>query len=158
MNVGSAVNIQNRASGMAEGLERGDRVYLRVTGGLAGAFYFDGFHGELGINISTGSIVGRLIRPPVAWGDIIELRPMDEKPDPFHSDIPEVAEVLTRIKAAVQMCVRDSNTAGVKYLMDQVLKAKRAEIFFQGSLRGSGWYQNLIWLRVLSRALRGLFF
>ncbi len=56
---------------------------------------------------------------------------MEEKPNIYYSDVPEVADVLKKIKAIVQMCVADNNDSGVLYLLDKVAEVKKAESLFK---------------------------
>lgn len=125
-------NILSYTAALAEGLSYGDRIHLRVRGNhvTEDAFLFK-LHEHKGIIIVMDSVNGRRINEPLLWGDIIELWPLEEKPDIYHSDVPEVVGILKKLKDGIQKCVEADNGPGVLYLLDQVSEAKKAELLFK---------------------------
>ena len=121
-------NIQSHAAALAEGLSYNDRIHLGVTGNHStdGAVFVKLMSSEQGVIVS---VQGRPTN--ILWGDIIELWPLKEKPNIYCSDVPEVAEVLEKLKACVKKCVEANQSAGVLFLLDQVPGVKKAESLFK---------------------------
>jgi hypothetical protein len=120
-------NIQSYAAALAEGLQHGDMVHVGVCGNHTTDAVFSSF-----LDQSRGIVIGTQGRRiDLLWGDIVELWLLEEKPNIYHSDVPEVVGVLKSLKAAVQKCVEADNGAGVLYLLDQVAEAKKAEPLFR---------------------------
>lgn len=124
-------NIQSHAAALAEGLSYGDRVHVGVVGNhKSDDLFFKNFtQNKQGIEVVKGSMRG--IPTALCWGDIVELWLLEEKPNIYYSDVPEVAEILKKLKAGVQKCVQDDNCAGVLCLLDQVSEVKKAEPLFK---------------------------
>ena len=130
-------NIQNYAAALAEGLSRGDNVHIRICGGqVTEDAFFIYFTNRIidgiveGIVVKMKGVHGER-RECFLWGDIVELWSLEEKPNIYHSDVPEVAEKLKQLKLAVQKCVEGNNGPGVLFLLDQVPEVKKAERFFK---------------------------
>lgn len=125
-------NIQSHAAALAEGLSYGDKIHLGVCGNhvTEDAFFLNFYEQYRGIVVAMGSTSGTRLEP-LLWGDIVELWPMEEKPNMYYSDVPEVADVLKKLKAGVQKHIENGNSVGVLYLLDQVIEAKKAEPLFK---------------------------
>mgnify|MGYP001568389114 CR=1 FL=1 len=127
-------HIQNHAAALAEGLSYGDRIYIGVCCNhrTDNAVFLRFMRNKQGIIISThgrnGGMSGII---ELLWGDIIELRLLEEKPNIYYSDVPEVADILKKLKASIQKCVETENDAGVLNLLDQVVEVKKAEQLFK---------------------------
>ncbi len=127
-------NIQGYVAALAEGLSYADRIHLRVRGNhVTEDAFFIKFHERKGIIIAMSSVNGRRINESLLWGNIIVLWPLEEKPDVYHSDVPEVAGILKRLKVGVQKCVEADDGPGVLYLLDQVVEVKKVELLFEGA-------------------------
>lgn len=126
--MGAPYNIQSHAAALAEGLSHGDRIHVGVCGNhQTDRAIFVGFvGGEKGIVVSVHGI-----KTDLAWGDIVELWSLEEKPNIYHSDVPEVAEKLGQLKSSVQKCVESNDVPGVLYLVDQVVEVKKASYHFK---------------------------
>lgn len=123
-------NIQNQAAVLAEGLELGDQVHVRVAGGQANdQMFFLSMIDSNEVVLAYGHVDGKQIN--LLWGDIVELWLLNEKPNRFHSDVPEVAEALARIKAQIPIYVKMDDAATVRYLLGQAKSARQAEFLFQ---------------------------
>lgn len=122
-------NIRNYAAALAEGLSYGDRIHLVVCGyHRSDDAFFVQFHNHHdAIIVAMGSVTGKRLYP-IFWGEIIELWPLEEKPDIYHSDMSDVAEKLIQLKSAVQKHVQANDGAGVLYLLDEVARLKKAEL------------------------------
>lgn len=129
-------NIQSHAAALAEGLSHGDKIHLGVCGNQTtdNAFFCSFIPNHQGIVIAIKGADGRTTHHTwLYWGDIVELWPLEEKPDIYHSGVPEVAEVLIKLKAAVKVCVEQNSVPGVLYLLDQIAEAKNAEHHFRAA-------------------------
>ena len=120
-------NIQSHAAALAEGLQRGDKIHVRVSRGhVAKATFFRYLDLARGIVVE---VCGQGV--DLLWGDIVELWLLEKKPDIYHSDVPEVAEKLKQLKSVVQRTVEANESSMVLYLLDQIADVKKAEPFFR---------------------------
>lgn len=124
-------NIQSYAAALAEGLSYGDRIHLGVCGNhvTEDAFFLQ-FDQNWGIIVSMRSVNGQRLNT-LLWGDIVELWLLEEKPNIYHSDVPEVADVLKKLKDGVQKLVETNDGPGVLFLLDQVTEIKKAELLLR---------------------------
>ena len=125
-------NITSHVAALAEGLSHDDRIHLKVRGNQAtdNAFFCSFLNNHEGIMVVIKGANGRT-HDWIYWSDVVELWPLEEKPNIYHSCVPEVAEVLKKLKADVQVCVEQNNMPGVLYLLDQVTEVRKAERLFR---------------------------
>lgn len=127
-------HIQNHAAALAEGLSYGDRIYIGVCGNhrTDNAVFLRFMRNKQGIIISThgrnGGMSGII---ELLWGDIIELRLLEEKPNIYYSDVPEVADILKKLKASIQKCVETENDAGVLIFWTRSLRSRKPNNFLK---------------------------
>lgn len=124
-------NIQNHAAALVEGLSFGDKVHISIRNHykLDNCFFIE-FHKRKGVIVGIGSVWAPRLGP-FLWTDIIELWPLEEKPNLYHSDISEVSVVLKKLEVLVKRCVKADDSTGVLYFLDQVAEVRKAELILK---------------------------
>lgn len=123
-------NIKSYVAAIAEGLRYGDKVRIVSVGNYTEDGVFLQFLRPTGLQIALGGVHGQ--RVLFVWGvNSKELWLLEEKPNIYYSDVPEVSDVLKKLKEAVQKHVQADDCAGVLYLLDYVHEVKKAEQLFR---------------------------
>lgn len=123
-------NIKSHAAALAEGLSRGDRVHFRyvINEHIYEVTFKRFMDNQQGVVVIFADERGAIAFP---WNEVAELWLVEEKPNIYYSDVPEVAERLKALKKEIQTCVKNNDSAGVLYALDQVIEARKSETFFR---------------------------